>query len=62
MIYRKKEKSIISGVFAGLADHFSSNADAMRLLFVLLIIFTPFTLIGGIIFYLMAVVLMPEEQ
>lgn len=59
-IYRSREDRYVSGVFGGLAEHFSTSAVALRLLFILLIVFTPVTLIGGIIAYLIAVVLMPE--
>ncbi len=57
-LYRNREKAMIAGVCAGLADYFGFNLKVVRLVvFFSLLIFPPFTVIG----YLVLAVLLPSR-
>lgn len=57
-LYRNREKAMLAGVCAGLADYFGFNLKAVRVLvFLSLFVFPPVTIIG----YLVLAVLLPSR-
>ena len=59
-LYRSRENKILAGVFGGLGEYSELDPTIFRLLGVLLLIFTG--LVPGIIFYIIAIVLISKEQ
>jgi phage shock protein C len=59
-LYRSRSDSMLGGVCGGLAQYFGMDSTVVRLLWVILSIF-PGTIIGGIIVYLIFVIIVPEE-
>lgn len=58
-LYRSRDKKI-SGVCGGLADYFDVDPVILRVLWIILI-FTPLTIFGIIIAYLICALVIPEE-
>ena len=58
-LYRSKKERIIAGVCGGIAEYLNTDSTAIRLLWVLITIFTGFIL--GIIAYLASWIIIPEE-
>jgi phage shock protein PspC (stress-responsive transcriptional regulator) len=56
-LYRKREGQIVAGVCAGLADYLGIDATLIRLAFAALTIFGG----AGVLLYLIAWALVPEE-
>lgn len=54
----KSQNKIVSGVFGGIAEYFDLDPTVVRLIGLAIIIFTGF--LPGIIFYVIAAVIMPE--
>ncbi len=56
-LYRSTEDRVLTGVCGGIAEYFNINSTLVRLGF------AAFTLLfgGGIILYILAAILMPEE-
>ncbi|WP_053218602.1 PspC domain-containing protein [Virgibacillus senegalensis] len=58
-LFRSRNDRKISGVLGGLADYFDMDATLLRLLFVLIFIFTGFFPLG--ILYILSIFIMPKE-
>ncbi|QTN00357.1 MULTISPECIES: PspC domain-containing protein [Sediminibacillus] len=58
-LYRSRSDRKISGVLGGMADYFDMDATLLRLLFVLIFVFTGFFPLG--ILYILAIFIMPKE-
>ncbi|WP_026570940.1 MULTISPECIES: PspC domain-containing protein [Sediminibacillus] len=58
-LYRSRTDRKISGVLGGLAEYVDIDATLLRLLFVLIFIFTGFFPLG--ILYILAIFIMPKE-
>ncbi|MFC6440630.1 PspC domain-containing protein [Bowmanella sp. JS7-9] len=56
-LYKNGDKKVISGVCAGVADHFNLHVDIVRVISVVALIFAP--MVTGIA-YLLATILLPE--
>lgn len=55
---RKSENKMIAGVCAGLAEYFGMDITLVRIIYVLLTIFTVFS---GVIVYIIMALLMPSK-
>lgn len=55
---RKSENKMIAGVCAGLAEYFGMDVTLVRIIYVLLTIFTVFS---GVIVYIIMALLMPNK-
>lgn len=58
-LYRSRNNLIISGVCGGIAEYFDLDPTLVRLGLVLLTIFTAFS---GIIFYIIAALIIPMQD
>ena len=58
-LYRSKKERMIAGVCGGIAEYFDVDPTLIRLLWVLVTIFTGFA--PGVIAYLIAWVIVPEK-
>lgn len=58
-IYRSKSQRMISGVCGGIAHYFNIDPTIVRLVWVLVSIFS--TVIPGLIIYLICVIVIPDE-
>lgn len=58
-IYRSKSQKMISGVCGGIAHYFNIDPTIVRLVWVLVSIFS--TAIPGLIIYLICVIVIPDE-
>ncbi len=58
-LYRSRNDRIIAGVCGGLASYFSIDSNLMRIIYVLLLIFT--RVIPFIIIYILFWILVPER-
>lgn len=56
-LYRSREHRIIAGVCGGIADYFHVDPTLIRILWVFLIFFMG----GGILAYIVAWIIIPEE-
>ena len=56
-LYRSRTESKISGVLGGISEYFDVDPTVVRLIFLLLTVFTGF--IPGIVFYIVAALIMP---
>lgn len=59
-IYRSKSQRMISGVCGGIAHYFNIDPTIVRLVWVLVSIFS--TAIPGLIIYLICVIVIPDES
>lgn len=59
-LFRSREKKMIGGVCAGLADYLDLDVTIVRLLFVAIALFT--AIIPMFIFYLLALIIIPTEE
>ena len=59
-IRRSRDHRIIAGVLGGLAEHWGINATALRIVYVVVSIFS--AAFPGIIVYLMLWLLIPKEE
>lgn len=60
-LYRSQNDRVIAGVFGGIAEYFGWSATLLRWIFVLSIPLTAsVTLFGGILFYLIMWLVMPN--
>ena len=57
-LYRSKTNRVIEGIIGGLGEYFGVDPVVLRLLFVLLTVFTGF--LPGIIGYVVAILIIPE--
>lgn len=58
-LYRSKENRVFGGVIGGLGEYFNADPVLLRLLWVLILIFTG--VIPGLITYLIALAIVPEK-
>jgi phage shock protein C len=58
-LYKSRSNRIIDGVCGGIAEFFGVDATAVRLL---LVAFAILSFFGGVIFYIIAMVMIPPEQ
>lgn len=57
-LHRSRKGQVVAGVCAGLADYFNVDANLVRLIFAVVTVFT----VGvGVLLYLAAWVILPEE-
>ncbi len=59
-LYRSRSNSMIAGVCAGLAEYLGMDPTVMRLLYVLLSMFS--AAFPGLIFYIIAMFVIPLEE
>lgn len=57
-LYRSRSNVLIAGVCAGIADYFDLDPSLVRLGYVLLTVFTAFS---GLIVYIIAAIIIPQE-
>ena len=58
-IYRDQDTAMVAGVLSGLAEYFKQDPVVFRLIAIVLLVLTGF--FPGILFYLMAWVMMPRK-
>lgn len=58
-LYRSRSNVVISGVCGGVAEYFDLDPTLVRLGYVLLTLFTAFS---GVIFYIIAALVIPVEN
>ncbi|MDD4658723.1 MAG: PspC domain-containing protein [Eubacteriales bacterium] len=59
-LYRSRSNSMISGVCGGLAEYFGLDPTVVRLLYVLLSLFS--ACFPGLLFYIIAMLIIPLED
>ncbi|MDP2629372.1 MAG: PspC domain-containing protein [Candidatus Harrisonbacteria bacterium] len=59
-LYRSRQNRVFTGVLGGIGEYFNIDPTLLRLIFLLVVIFT--ALIPGIIFYILAFALMPIKR
>ncbi|SMB90651.1 phage shock protein C (PspC) family protein [Desulfonispora thiosulfatigenes DSM 11270] len=59
-LYRSVSDRKISGVCAGVADYFNTDATLIRLIYVFITIFGT-AIIGGVLFYFLCAFIIPSE-
>ncbi len=59
-LYRSEQNKVISGICGGLGEYFSVDAVILRLVYLLITIFTG--VIPGILVYLLAVLIVPKKS
>jgi len=59
-LYRSKKNRVIAGILGGVGEYFGIDPVLIRLSFVALTIFTG--IIPGVIFYLVALLIVPERK
>ena len=57
-LYRSRKSQVVAGVCAGLAEYFNVDANLVRLVFAVVAVFTAGV---GVLLYLAAWVILPEE-
>lgn len=58
-LYRSKKDRVIAGVCGGLAEYFNVDSAMLRLIWVLIVIFTGF--VPGVLTYIVAILIVPQE-
>lgn len=58
-LYRSRENKVFGGVIGGLGEYFGLDPVLLRLIWVLILIFTG--IVPGLIVYLIALVVVPEK-
>ena len=58
-LYRSRENKVLAGIFGGLGEYFDVDPVALRLVGLLLFFLTG--LFPGIIFYIIAIFIVPRE-
>lgn len=58
-LYRSKKNKTLTGLIGGIGEYFAIDPTVLRLLFVLLVIFTG--IFPGVIFYIIAIFVVPEQ-
>jgi phage shock protein C len=59
-LYRSKKERMIAGVCGGIAEYFDMDPTLIRLLWVLITIFTGFA--AGVLAYIIAWIIVPEKK
>ena len=58
-LYRSRSDRMLSGVCGGLAEYFQVDATLIRLVYATVTLFT--AIIPGILFYIIALIIIPDE-
>ena len=58
-LYRSRKDRMIFGVIGGLGEYFEIDSNLLRLVWILIVVFTGF--IPGILAYIIAAIIIPEE-
>ena len=58
-LYRSKENKVLAGIIGGIGEYFDIDPVILRIIWVLLVVFTAF--VPGIIVYLFAVLIVPKK-
>ena len=58
-LYRSRTDTKVAGVLGGISDYLEMDSTVVRVVFVLLDVFTGF--VPGIIFYVIAAIIMPQQ-
>ena len=58
-LYRSKENKVLAGVIGGIGEYFDIDPVVLRIIWILLVVFTAF--VPGIIAYFFAVLIMPKR-
>lgn len=58
-LYRSKENKVLAGVIGGIGEHFDIDPVILRIIWILLVVFTAF--VPGIIVYFFAVLIIPKK-
>jgi phage shock protein C len=58
-LYRSRSNRVFSGVLGGIGDYFNVDPVPLRLVWLLVVIFTGF--VPGLIAYIFAIFIVPEE-
>lgn len=58
-LYRSKDNRIIAGVIGGVGEYLEVDPVLLRLIWVLILVFTGF--VPGVIAYILAVIVIPEK-
>lgn len=58
-LYRSRKQRVLAGVFGGLGEYFNIDPTILRIAWILITVFTGF--IPGLIAYLMAAIIIPEQ-
>lgn len=59
-LYRSKEDRIIAGVCGGLGKYLGTDSTVLRLIWSLIVIFTG--IFPGVLVYILAIFIVPEEK
>jgi len=59
-LYRSKDNRVIAGILGGIGEYLNIDPVLIRLVFVALTVFTGF--VPGIIFYIVALLIVPERK
>lgn len=59
-VYRSEENKIFAGIIGGLGEHFDIDPTLLRLIWLLILIFTG--VIPGLIVYIVAVFVVPKKS
>lgn len=59
-LYRSRSHRIIAGVFGGLGEYLNVDPNVLRLIWIVITVLTGF--VPGLIIYLAAAVVIPEER
>ena len=59
-LYRSKENKVFAGICGGIGDYFSVDPALVRLIWLLIVIFTGF--FPGLIAYLIAILIVPAKR
>lgn len=59
-LYRSRKNKILAGVFGGLGEYFDIDPTLLRLVWIFITVFTGF--LPGIIGYILAAVIIPQEK
>lgn len=58
-LYKSRENKILAGIFGGLGEYFVVDPVLLRLIFLIILVFTGF--IPGFIIYLIAFIIIPKK-
>ena len=58
-LYRSRKDRMIFGAIGGLGEYFGVDSNLLRLVWILIVVFTGF--IPGILAYIIAAIIIPEE-
>ncbi len=59
-LYRSEKNKVLAGVIGGLGEYFNVDPTLLRLVWLLIVVFTGF--IPGILVYILAVLVVPKKR